>query len=129
MAQKVLVIDDESEVRGVISRCLTLSGYRVDAPPVEMPNASISAGKAALSGGYDLIILDFRLPHLDCIELTKQLQGMCMKVPIVLVAGFVPPTLLAQLCELGIARFLQKPFLASELLSTVQQALRGAPQQ
>ena len=126
MTHRILLIDDDLGVRNVVMRCLEPAGYEVDAPPVEAEEASAATEEAALSGDYDLILLDPKLPHLDSLKLAEDLGTGPRPTPILVIAGFLPPNLRSHFGELGVTHFIEKPFQLSALRTGVRQAVRNS---
>ena len=88
---KILLIDDEPEVRHVVTECLLAKDFHIDAPAVEDIDISRFTERAAVEGRYDLIILDLRLPHLDPLGLVEAVRKLEAPPPIMILAGFLFP--------------------------------------
>ena len=123
---KILLIDDEPDVRHVTDECLSVNGFNVEAPAVEHPDVSRAAAAAAISGDHDLIILDLRLPYLDPFELIQTANELRESPPIMILAGFLSLELESRLRALGVRTFLTKPFTFADLNSSVRECLTTA---
>ena len=123
MGYKILTIDDEPMVRMVISDYLASQGHEVDVPSVETSDGATAASENALTGGYDLILLDLKVPLIDTLQLIERIRGTGADIPIVIVAGFIPPELRTHLENLDAIWFLEKPFQLASLLSVVEQVM------
>ena len=120
---KILLIDDEPEVRHVVTECLLAKDFHIDAPAVEDIDISRFTERAAVEGRYDLIILDLRLPHLDPLGLVEAVRKLEAPPPIMIIAGFLSLEIESRLRGLGVRSFTTKPFTFSALLSSVDVCL------
>jgi two-component system, chemotaxis family, chemotaxis protein CheY len=116
--RRILVVDDDDDIRRFNAEALTGSGYHVEAA------VDGAQGWEALNANhYDLLITDNNMPNLTGIELIKKLNDARMAVPIILASGLEYPH---QVEELRLAATLPKPFTLDELLGTVKKVLGGA---
>ena len=110
---RVLVVDDDPDVRRFIVDLLEDSGYAV---------ASATDGPAGLKalgdqGPFDLLLLDFAMPGMTGSEVARQVRAGDVGQPILMMTGYLEHE--AVLSELGPQPILQKPFDPSELLFRV----------
>jgi len=117
---KVLVVDDELQIRRLLATALETNGYRVI-------QASEGAEGLALAARHqpDAIILDLGLPDLDGISLLKQLREWTQTPVIVLTVQNAPTDKIAAL-DGGADDYVTKPFNTGELLARLRAALRHA---
>ena len=119
-ATRILVVDDDPNMRGVLVEVLRHAGYRVDAVEDGF------AGWDALSTDrYDLLITDYSMPDLTGVELIQRLRAAGRGLPCVLASGALPyltPNLPDEL-QPGVT--LQKPFRPRELVAKVDTMLRA----
>jgi two-component system, OmpR family, response regulator len=120
VSSRVLVVDDETDIRDLISRALRDAGYDIDAA------ADGDAGLAlALAGDYQLIILDLVMPRTDGREMLAALQrARPDQQVLVLSCQSDVPTKVSCL-DSGASDYLTKPFSLDELLARVRVQLRG----
>jgi two-component system cell cycle response regulator CpdR len=118
---RILVVDDESDIRALLTAILAGSGYQVESAE----NGAV-AWEALQAKPYDLLITDNNMPKISGVELVKNLRSARMELPVVMVAGIVPEDELAQNPSLKIAATLSKPFALADLLDTVTNVLRVA---
>jgi CheY-like chemotaxis protein len=121
---RILVIDDDAQVRGAVRRILERAGHTVE---------DVGDGDAGLRAHHerpaDLIITDIFMPERDGIETIQQLRRESPQVKIIAISGGDRThTLdLRKDAELfGASRTLRKPFELTELLQTVAELL-GEP--
>jgi DNA-binding response OmpR family regulator len=117
---RILVADDATELRQLMTFVLARSGYHVDSA-----EDGAIAWAALQARTYDLLITDHNMPKVTGVELVKNLRSVSMDVPVVMVTGTVPSRELAQNPSLQLAATLEKPFDLAELLDTVKNALRA----
>jgi CheY-like chemotaxis protein len=118
---RILVADDDEGTRALESRILNRVGYSV-----ETVCDGTSAWRALLSGIYDLLITDYRMPGISGIALVRQLRVANMMLPVVLVSGSVQSLDTVRLSLdpwMRIHSFVGKPFLVGEFLAAVGSAL------
>jgi two-component system, OmpR family, response regulator len=116
---RILLIDDEHRVLRFVSRGLLAEGYAVDSVDNGMDGL-----RMALTGAYDLILLDLLMPGLDG---STVLRRIVRKLPAqqVMVLSCLTETATKVSCfEVGAADYLAKPFSLDELLARVGAHLR-----
>jgi DNA-binding response OmpR family regulator len=131
--RRILVIDDDRDIRQLCADVLIRSGYRTDTA------ADGEAGWKALNAvSYDLLITDNNMPNLSGLELVRQLRAARMALAVILASGQLPAVILASVTSetpvkqspwnrsLQIAAILPKPFTIDELLRTVKAVLSTA---
>lgn len=120
---RVLVVEDEPEVRKFIRASLSSHGYRV----IEAASAS-EAVALSTSHNPELILLDLGLPDGDGIELTKRLREWS-KVPIIVISARGCEEDKVAALDAGADDYLTKPFGVNELLARMRVAQRHANSQ
>lgn len=115
---RILVVDDDSDLRDVVSYLLRRKGYNVAAAP---------DGEAALaafqSQPADLVLLDISMPKLDGLETCRRLREVST-VPIIMLTVRGAQEDIVQSLELGADDHISKPFNHSELMARVEAVLR-----
>jgi DNA-binding response OmpR family regulator len=117
---RILVVDEDSDLRLLYADALARPGYHVDAA-----EDGAAAWEALQANSYNLLITEHSMPKLTGIELVRKLRAAHMAVPVVMTAGRLPTHELARNPLLQLAAMLPKPFYISELLETVRVALRA----
>ncbi len=110
MQQRILVIDDESVVGLSCRRVLEPMGHEVDV--FQDPQAGL---RAALSGGYDLILLDLRLPGADGLDLLGRIKSAGVPSEVVIITGNSSVESAVDAMKQGAADYLSKPFSPDQL--------------
>jgi DNA-binding response OmpR family regulator len=112
--RRILVVEDDDDVRRSNAEALSGSGYDVDTA------VDGAEGWETLKGNrYDLLITDNNMPKLNGIELIKKLNAARLPVRVILASGVSH----AEESYLRLAAILPKPFTLKELLGTVHQVL------
>jgi two-component system KDP operon response regulator KdpE len=117
---RILVVDDEEQIRRAVGRALTARDYIV-----EMAADGEEALTAARTFGPDLVVLDLNLPGLDGLSVTRQLR-MWSSVPILVLSVREDEADKVAALDLGADDYLTKPFGTDELLARVRALLRRA---
>ncbi len=117
-AAHLLVVDDDREIRDLLSRFLRKHGYRVDVAADEREMRHVLEGSR-----IELIILDRVLPGKDGLTLCRELRTRS-RVPIILLTLLGGDTDRIVGLEVGADDYLVKPFNPHELLARVKAVLR-----
>ncbi|HLK11799.1 MAG TPA: UDP-3-O-acyl-N-acetylglucosamine deacetylase [Candidatus Binatia bacterium] len=118
MADTILVVDDEANIRDSLRGVLVDEGYEV----LEADNGR--AALAALDHTVPrLAIVDIWMPEMDGIELVQRMRQQVPRVPIVVISGHGTIETAVRAIRLGATDFLEKPFQLDALLQTVNRAL------
>lgn len=124
MTAKVLVVDDDADLRFTLTLALELAGYEV---------RSAASGEDALAivdeDEPDAIVLDIRMPDIDGWEVLRRLDeaGRLPRIPVVVVSALTDLTATAaKAAGLGCRDYLAKPVTAADLMMTLEQILGGA---
>ncbi len=118
---QILVVEDEAEIRELISLLLLRQGHRV-----QQCGSAIEALDWLKKTDYDLVVLDWMLPQLSGIELLKHLSenGLKKNCPVLMVTAKSEPTDIVQGLEAGADDYITKPFEPSVFAARVRALLR-----
>jgi DNA-binding response OmpR family regulator len=117
---RILVVDEDSDLRLLYADVLALPGYHVDAA-----EDGTAGWEALQANSYNLLITEHSLPKLTGVELVRKLRAAHMALPVVMAAGRLPVHELARNPSLQLAATLLKPFAVDTLLATVKNVLRA----
>ncbi len=115
---RILIVDDDEELAGLLSELLTREGFRVD-----MQHDGPKGLAAALAGGIDLLILDVMLPGMDGFEILRRVRRESRLPVLMLTARGEDEDRIIGL-ELGADDYLPKPFNTRELVARVRAIMR-----
>jgi PAS domain S-box-containing protein len=116
----ILVIDDEAAVREMAGRILETFGYRVMSAD---NGATALAIFASHKDEIGVVITDMMMPVMDGLKTIRALQKLNPQVPVIASSGLTESAPEAELEQLGVRRFLVKPYNAVALLKTVAETL------
>ena len=119
-APRILVVDDNEDIRQLNGEVLMESGYKVD-----LAQDGAVAWSALQLFDYDLLITDNNMPTVTGVELIKKLRSEDMTLPVVLMSGTMPTEEIQRHPWLQIQAMLLKPYSVSELVRTVEEVLRA----
>src|SRR5258705_2154360 len=117
--QRIVVVDDESDIRTLLKEILSEEGYEVD--------VAADAGQARTSRARqspDLCLLDIWMPDTDGITLLREWsRGQGLDFPVVMMSGHGTVETAVEATRLGAFDFVEKPLSLAKLLRTVERAL------
>jgi DNA-binding response OmpR family regulator len=117
--RRILVVDDDTDIRELSASALGYSGYQVDTA-----EDGAAAWTALQSASYDLLITDNNMPEVSGVELLKKLRAARMEMLVIMATGTLPK----ELCQESLLRpaaVLLKPYSILELVGTVQKVLHS----
>ena len=119
---RVLVVDDEPDIRKVIGMTLTRAGYDViEAEDGLRAIQVINEGENPLL--LDVIITDIRMPKINGVEATNYFQKQFPRVPLIVLTSFPDMEMATGFIKNGIVDYLIKPAAKEQLLNSVNKAI------
>jgi DNA-binding NtrC family response regulator len=116
---RILVVDDEADIRELVRDILSEEGYTVEAAA----NAA-EARAACAKQAPDLVLLDIWMPDTDGISLLREWQqAQSLAAPVVMMSGHGTVETAVEATRLGAIDYVEKPLSLAKLLRTVQKAL------
>ena len=120
---KILVIEDEKKVAGVIKRGLEGNEYSVT-----VANDGVEGLKQAQSGDFSLVILDLLIPKIDGLTVIRKLREAGCLMPVLIISALGATEDIVSSLDAGSDDYLTKPFVFAELLARVRALLRRSTQ-
>lgn len=117
---KLLIVDDEKNIREVVREYAELNGYETD----EAENG-LEAVELVRNNRYDCVILDIMMPKLDGFSACKQIRQI-QDVPVIMLSARQEEYDKLFGFELGVVDYVIKPFSPKELMARVRVALERA---
>ena len=118
---RILIVEDESAIAGLLCDDLALEGYEV---------VAVGDGEAATaaiaSSPFDLVILDVMLPGKDGFEVCREIRRAGLALPIIMLTAKAQESDTVMGLEIGADDYVTKPFSPRELRARVKAALRRA---
>jgi DNA-binding response OmpR family regulator len=121
--KRILIVEDEARLAGLIARVLREEGYGAEAA-----NDGRSGLARALAEDYDLLILDWMLPDRSGIQVVRGLRASSINVPVLMLTARTQIEDRVEGLDAGANDYLPKPFAFPELLARVR-ALTRRPQE
>jgi two-component system chemotaxis response regulator CheY len=119
---RVLVVDDEAQVRKPISIMLAKDGYEVvEAQDGEEAIEALQSGDNPLM--VDTVLCDIRMPNINGKEAIAYFRSQFPGVPIVVMTGYPDVELAVSLMRQGVRDYLIKPVTKEELLSVIRKSV------
>jgi len=119
-ACRILVVDDDDDIRRLNAQALLGSGYHV-----RSAGDGAAAWEALQNEAYHLMITDHEMPKVSGVELLKKVHASRMALPVIMATGDVPESEFARFPWLRPAAVIKKPYMLDELLEKVRQVLHG----
>ena len=122
MKQEVLVIDDNFDIRNLISEILKDKNY--DVRQAANFDQAVSEIKKKLP---DIAVIDVKLDKgdKDGIDLLKQIKGLSDLVPVIMISGHANVEMAVESLKLGAYEFITKPFAPEQLLNFINRGLEN----
>ncbi len=117
---RIVVVDDEQDMRASISQWLSLSGFT--------PEAYASAEEALAVLGPDfpgIVVTDIKMPGMDGMAFLKRLMGIDATLPVIMITGHGDVPMAVEAMRLGAFDFLEKPFDPERMTGLARSALKA----
>ena len=115
---RILVADDDANLRDLQNMWLTRAGYIVDAAA-----DGEEAWNALLSIHYDLLVTDHDMPRLRGLDLVARMRAAGIKIPVIVNSAWPGLGEAAEYSQLGLAAILHKPTDFAEMRDAVNRVL------
>jgi DNA-binding response OmpR family regulator len=117
---RILIVEDESRIASFVAKGLAAQGY-----PTTVAGDGGTGLDLALSGDFDLMVLDINLPVLNGYELLEQMRASGSRLPVIVLTARDSVTDTVTALEGGADDYMAKPFRFAELLARVRVRLRA----
>ncbi|MCK4308980.1 MAG: sigma-54-dependent Fis family transcriptional regulator, partial [Candidatus Atribacteria bacterium] len=117
--RKILVVDDEQNIRRMLTRVLSPEGFIVQ----EAVNG-LEALKRLQEENYSLVLLDLRMPVLNGIDTLKKIREYDINLPVIMMSAYGSIPEAVEAMKLGALDYLIKPFDIDELKIIVNRAIK-----
>lgn len=125
---RIVVVDDDGEMRSLLKDYLENAGFAVspfstatEALAALGPSGNLSADRE--DGDIDVIISDIRMPQMDGLEFSTQLQRVRPEIPVILITAFGSIETAIEAMRRGAFHYVVKPFKLAEMGVNVDRAL------
>jgi len=117
-APRILIVDDDTQVLGMLMRVLIGRGYTVTGT-----TSGAEVIETAADTSFDLAIVDLSMPGVDGFEVLKDLHRTAPQMKIMVISGAMPGLLLESAAMFGATKTLTKPISPEALITAVQHLL------
>lgn len=115
---KILVVDDDSSIRNMLSIVLKKNGYNV-----VCSETSEAALKKLKNETFDMIITDIKMPGISGIDLLKKIKTIHPEIPVIMITAFASANDAVEAMKLGAEDYITKPFNLDELKLIIEKSL------
>jgi DNA-binding NtrC family response regulator len=117
--EKILVVDDEKNVRVLFERILAKEGYEVECAA----SGSEAIDKLA-NNSFDLVVTDLKMDGIDGLDLIRKGKRTNQAIPFILISGYGTAQTAVSAAQEGADVYLMKPIDMKDLKLAVKRALR-----
>lgn len=117
----ILIVEDEARIASFVAK-----GLRAEGHLATIAGDGPSGLDHALSGGFDLMVLDIGLPGMDGFEVLDQLRSQGSRMPVIVLTARDSVTDTVSALEGGADDYMPKPFRFAELIARIRLRLRQA---
>jgi DNA-binding NtrC family response regulator len=118
MANTILFVDDDADLREIVTDQLSASGYEVDvAEDGEMAIDKLQQQK------YEVVLLDITMPQKTGIDVLRFAKDHSLNCKVIMLTGMVGLSVAIESMRLGAADYITKPYNMDYLLSSIKRAL------
>ena len=114
---RVLMIDDETVFVNSLTKALSRRGIRVQSAP-----DGHRALELLINEGFDVIVLDMRMPGMDGLATLKAIRESDTLTPVILLTGHIDLKQVSEALKAGAAEVLLKPCPVENLVSSIENA-------
>lgn len=119
MKPKILIVDDDIQLRKSFARLLSIEGYWVE---------SVSNAEDALdylaNSKIDLVILDYKLPKMDGLSCLKVIRRLYPELPVIIMTAYGTSHTAIEAMKIGAFDYVLKPFEIDEFLFLIKRAVK-----
>lgn len=118
---RIMLVDDEAKVLSALKRTLRNENYLIKI--FEKPKDAIAYAKTQT---IDLVVSDYRMPEINGVELLRNLKELQPNMIMIMLSGYVDmPAVLTAINEIGIFKYLTKPWKDPELQQIIADVLKS----
>ena len=118
MKARILVVDDEAEIRRSVRMILEYEGYDVQEASNGPEGLALIEREAP-----DLVFLDIKMPGVDGLEVLQKVKQLNESLPVVIISGHGTVSTAVEATKLGAFDFIEKPLASERVLVTIKNAL------
>jgi two-component system, NtrC family, response regulator HydG len=116
----ILIIDDDPSFCSLLKSFLSKNSYQV-----EEAHTARDGLRAVYEHNFDLVLIDYRLPDLDGLELLKNIKKKYFHLPVIIMTNYANIRTAVDAMKLGAFEYVTKPINPDEILLTIGKALQS----
>ncbi len=120
MSARLLIVEDDPEMRDLLRKVLEKEGYQVS---VAADSREATASLSRIP--FDLVVTDMLMPDDGGLELLQVIREARPSLPVIIITAFGDWGSYSRALELGAAAFISKPLKMAELIGAIHTALAG----
>ena len=113
---RILVVEDEEDMRENLQRILATAGYEV-----KLARDGADAISVLQTCACDLVLTDLLMPRMGGLELLGEIRRLGRSLPVVFLTAFGKQAAFTKAMDLGAVGFITKPFHAKSLLAVIRE--------
>ena len=114
--RKILIIDDEIEIRSFMQTFFEDRGFEVD-----VAGDGLEGVEKFQKGNYDLVLCDMMMPKMIGLEVLRRIRQSKPEQPVIMLTGVQEQSMVAKAKELGCKHYLNKPFSLTDVAAKVEE--------
>ncbi|MGB9600744.1 MAG: sigma-54-dependent transcriptional regulator, partial [Myxococcota bacterium] len=115
---KILIVDDEPVIRDILTEFLSLEGYEI-----ETAQDGVEAREKILSGKYNIVLSDLKMPNLDGMQLLQFISDRRLPVVPIIMTGYGTIETAIDAMKAGAYDYILKPFRMEDILRILDRAI------
>lgn len=119
MNNRILIVDDEKNIRLTLKTALTKAGYEVETAV----NGEDGLTKIK-KDDFPVVLLDMKMPGMDGIQFLKEIKGEEIETKVILITGYGSVETAVETLKLGAIDYLRKPFKPEEIIEIVENVFK-----
>jgi two-component system response regulator HydG len=120
MTERILVIDDDTDICLLLKKYLSKNGFEV-----ELAYTGKSALAMIKEKSFSLVLCDFRLPDMDGTETLKAIKEISPSTKVIIITGYSDVKTAVQCIKMGASEYVTKPIFHEEILHAIKKALKA----
>ncbi len=116
---KILVVDDEPNVRNVLKQMIEKRGYIV-----KVAENGADAIEKFKKEDFDLVVTDIKMPILDGFHVLTKVKELKPKTPVIFITAYGAKEVVIEAMKLGLSDYIEKPFNMAEVLEIIEKQLK-----
>lgn len=119
MKKKILIVDDEKNIRIGLKQCLKDENYKI-----EVANDGEEALKKLENDKYELILMDYQMPNKNGLEVLKDLRKKKIKTRVIIMTAYGTVDIAVEAMKYGAVDFISKPFTIDKVKEIVWESIK-----